>query len=401
MGISGALFAGVSGLNAISTGISVIADNIANVNTIGFKASSASFSDLLSQTLREGVQIGRGGQLQTITQDFSQGSLQLSNNPTNLAIDGKGFFIVNDGTADLYTRAGEFSLNNNGELVNPAGLNVQGFQITGGVQAGNASNISFATTQSAPQASTTFQIGMNLDARTTVGATFRSAITVFDSLGDPITLTITFTNSTSSGTWTWAASASDGTTANTGTVAFDGSGNLTSPASEPTISITGISTGASDLSLTWDILNTAGATNGSITGYAANSVVNSLTQDGFTAGSLRNLAVDSDGVITGLFTNGQTQQLYRLALASFTNPAGLTKLGRGVFAESAASGAPVPGTGNSGGFGSISSNSLELSNVDLAKEFVDMITAQRGFQANTRVITTVDDLLNEVVNLRR
>jgi flagellar hook protein FlgE len=226
---------------------------------------------------------------------------------------------------------------------------------------------------------------------------------VYDSLGNALPLTITFTKVPSANEWDWAASlpASVGTTASIGTVTFDADGNLTNGA-DGSIDITGLTDGASDLTITWDLYDeAASAPKNDLTGYASPSVASSVYQDGFAPGSLQSVSVGADGMVTGLFTNGQTRDLAQLALADFTSPWGLARMGRTLFAESASSGQANVNTPGAGGVGFITGNSLEMSNVDLATEFVNMITYQRGYQASSRVVTITDDMLDDVMNLKR
>jgi len=401
----GSLFTGITGMNANSRVMSVIGDNIANANTTGYKSGRASFEDILGQSIggRRG-QIGRGVTLSSINRVFSQGALSSTERVTDMAINGNGFFTVKEASGVYYTRAGEFTLDENAKLVNPNGLVVQGWMAdsSGNLTTTNATtDINLANTNSSPKATTAFTIGANLDAQAANGDTYTTSITGYDSKGSKVTLTLDFTYDSTNDEWDWTASASDGATTNTGSISFDANGNLNSPVTDPTISITGLSSGAADLSLTWDLVDASGTSNGDITGYASASTTTSQYQDGYSAGSLQNITVDENGVVTGRFSNGQIKDLAQVALADFNNPAGLISMGGNLFAESRASGSAIIGPASTAGRGSITSNSLELSNTDLANEFVNMITAQRGFQANARVITASDELLTELVNLKR
>lgn len=408
MSLVSAMFSGVSGLKGNSQALQVIADNISNVNTVGFKNSKAIFGDILSTILANGsttMQFGRGTQLNGVTQSFEQGALENTSNATDMAIDGSGFFIVNDGTGNYYTRAGQFRLNNSGLLADPNSNTLQGYSITSGTTSTTVSDIDLTGVQSIPNATTSFTLGANLDASGASGtATFTSPITIYNSVGDEDILSLTFTKA-SGNSWRWSATSSILSTSGSlasGTVSFDNSGALTSPNTEPTITLdyTTASTPAASQTITWDLL-TSGATNGELTGYAAASNNNSIVQDGYATGTLIGLSVDSDGIIAGLFNNGQSQQLYQVALANFLSPEGLNRVGQNLFSVSSESGQPVIGAANTGGFGSMLGSSLELSNVDLAQEFVTLIQTQQAFQASSRIITTVDDLLTEAVNLKR
>ena len=411
MSLISTLFTGVSGLSGNSAAMGVIGDNISNVNTVGFKESKAVFSDIFSSILTNGSvtsQLGRGSQLQGTIQSFSQGSFEASTNALDLAIDGSGFFVVNNGSGNFYTRAGQFRLNDDGLVQAITGEILQGNQITNGVASTSTSNIDLAGVQSAPQASTTFQIGANLDSAATAATTFNTPITLFNSVGSQILLNAQFTKVAGSNSWTYALSPSDGTVTSgaSGTVTFDTSGQLSAingALADQTIVIdySAANPPAAAQTLTWDLVDNSGATNGKLTGFAAQSNNNSLVQDGFTTGTLVGLTVNAQGVIAGLFNNGQTDNLFQVVMADFLAPSGLTRQGQNLFAESAESGQPVIGVAETGGFGAIVGQSLELSNVDLAEQFVTLIQTQQAFQASARIITTADDLLTEAVNLVR
>ena len=410
----GSLYSGISGLNANSLAMSVIGDNIANINTPSFKGNRASFASVLSQSLSgsTGNEVGRGVQLWGISSSWNQGSVETTSNPTDLAINGKGFFTVrdrNDGSI-FYTRAGAFNFDDLGNLINPDGLIVQGYEAAnvnpdGTFTLGSITDINVPQASTTPpQATTEFRMDLNLDAGASVGDTYTTTLTAYDSLGNSIPVTITFTN-TVAGTWDAAASipASAGTAAtiDLDTFTFDPNGNLTVPATDPTVSLTLTNGSTSPQDFTWDIYDDLGDSLGDITGYASPSVTAFQTQDGFTSGSLRGVSVDEDGVVTGSYSNGQLVPLFQVALADFPSYWGLGKMGDNLYAESRASGQAITGTAGTASLGSISPSALEGSNVDLATEFVKMITAQRAFQANSRVITTSDEILAELINLKR
>lgn len=414
MSLNSAMYTGVSGLMTMGNSMNVIGDNIANVNTVGYKGNRANFADILSNQLSNGstiLQFGRGTYLQSINPSWTQGSVETTNNATDMAIQGGGFFIVRDtiNNANYYTRAGQFIEDDNGYLVNNMGYRVQGYSVTSvsnGVinTSGVVSDIQINGVQSQPSATTEFRFGANLNASASAGATFTTSFDVYNNLGERITLNYNFTK-TAAQTWSYAITSSSGavTTGGTGTLQFDANGAVILPSSNQTITITSFgNSGAADLSMNW-LLNNAvsGAAYNDLTAYASPSNTVSIHQDGYPTGTLRGLSVSDDGVISGLFSNGQTTELWQITMADFASPWGLTRVGGSLFAESASSGQPLIGTAASGGFGSILGSSLELSNVDLATEFVRMIQNQRGFQANSRVVTTVDDMLTEVVNLKR
>jgi len=407
----GSLFAGISGLNANATAMTVIGDNIANVNTTAFKANSSSFANVLSQSLGGSVGggIGRGVEFWGTSPSWSQGTLENTSSPTDLAINGKGFFIVQDDTgASFYTRAGQFHLDENGDMVNPDGLTVQGYQIDSSGNLGNLTNISIPGERiSPPSATTELSFDINLDADAATDETYTTSQSIFDSLGNAIPLTLTFTKQAAAQTWLVAATvpAPNGpATINglaTATVTFDSSGNLTAPAADASLSITMANGSITPQTVTWDLYNASGASLGDLTGYASPSTTTFQHQDGYASGVLRGISVDEDGVVTAAYSNGQLTPVYQLALADFPSYAGLTKLGKNLYAESLSSGQPLPGVAGNGRLGSISPSSIEMSNVDLAQEFVKMITTQRAFQANSRVITTSDEILQELINLKR
>ena len=415
MSLIGSLFTGVTGLSGFSDAMGIIGDNISNVNTVGFKGSKPVFSDIYSTILTNGSttsQLGRGSQLQGTIQEFSQGSFEASSNALDLAIDGSGFFMVSptNSTGNFYTRAGQFRLNENGLVQAITGEILQGSKITSGVVSSSTTDIDLAGVQSSPQATTSFTLGANLDASSTATSTFTSPVTVFNSVGTADTLSIQWTKVASSNQWTYQITSAEGTLTSgaSGSVTFDTSGNLTqvggSTVTDQTIVInySAASSPAATQSLTWDLADaTNAATNGKLTGYGAPSNNNSVVQDGYTTGTLVGLSTTSNGKISGLFNNGQTSELFQVALADFLAPSGLTRQGQNLFAESNESGQPTQGFANTGGFGQIVGQTLELSNVDLAEQFVSMIQTQQAFQANARIITTTDDLLTEAVNLVR
>ena len=415
MSLISSLFAGVTGLTANSQAMEIIGDNISNVNTVGFKSSKAVFSDIFSTILTNGSttsQLGRGSQLQGTIKQFSQGSFESSSNALDLAIDGSGFFVVSptNTTGTFFTRAGQFRLNQNGLVQAITGEILQGQQITNDTVSTSVTDIDLAGVQSEPQATTTFTLGSNLDASATAATTFTSPITIFNSVGNQVTLSAQFTKVANANQWTYAISTSEGTVTSgaSGSVTFDTSGQLslvgTAAVADQSIVVdfSSASTPADTQTLTWDLLNADGTgTNGKLTGFAAESNNNSLVQDGFTTGTLTGLTVSDKGVIAGLFNNGQTDDLFQVTLADFLAPSGLTRQGSNLFAESEASGQGVLGLARTGQFGAIVGQSLELSNVDLAEQFITMIQTQQAFQASSRIITTIDDLLTESVNLVR
>jgi flagellar hook protein FlgE len=409
------LYSGVTGINAAGFTMSVVGNNIANANTVGFKAGYTSFADILSQSLGGaggGNQVGRGVSLTDVGTVFSQGSFENTTNGTDLAIEGAGFFVVADNTGTYYTRAGNFIMDDEGYLVNPGGFRLQGYTVDStGVLGTTLTDISLGQVSSAPKQTDLIQIAANLRGDETAGVTYATTITVYDSIGAAIPLTITFTK-LATNAWTYVASVPSamGTVlaaTNTGTIEFDTDGNLASidgvgsPFLDKTFTVAPAIGGAT-FDLFWDVWDSdVGAPTGDLTGYADASNTNALFQDGYAPGSIQAISVDQDGGIVGLFDNGQTRTLGQVLLADFTSPWGLTKMGKSIYAESAESGQPTIGLPGTGGRGSVTASSLEMSNVDMASEFVKMITTQRAYQANARVITTSDELLAELMAIKR
>ena len=578
MGILSSLFAGVSGLNANGTALSVIGNNIANMSTVGFKGSKATFADLISSSISGGsgaVQTGIGVALTSVQGNFSQGSLATSSNVLDLAIDGNGFFVVEDAQGGtFYSRAGLFRLDRNNNVVDPSGFKLQGFLAdTTGTITGTIGDIALPSTTASPRATTIALVAANLNSATaqtgvrgnvvasaasvtttaagansftidlngdgvqtvtvangltgaalataiqnavralvpndpfkaaaysgftasvnpsniftfTSGITgttnnsttgtgtvvvaangadtlatdlnmttgtsttgtdfllsdpsassnFSTSMTVLDSLGNSHLLTTYFTR-VGQNTWNYnvVANAADVVTANydssnidaslgivkvgSGTLTFGTNGTLDreSPVTRyDTGTAAGIAgatpgelqidfNGATQNQLIVMNYGTSVTTDGGsgldgTTQFGSTSALVQQTQDGFAAGSLQAFSVDSNGTISGRFSNGQLRALAQVVLARFPDPIGLTRTGKNTFAQSGNSGQPVTGTPDSAGLGRVLSNSLELSNVDLGESFIDMIAAQRGFQANSRVITTSDEILQELVNLKR
>jgi flagellar hook protein FlgE len=405
------MFAGVSGLSSHQIRMDVIGNNIANVNTVGYKNSRVSFQEMLAQTITEGtapqkdvrgginpMQVGLGTAVGSIKVDHSGGQLENTGNATDMAIDGEGFFIVKDAENEYYTRVGSFSLDADNNLVTAA----DGFYISGwmadpsGIINTNGPlgkvTIPFGLELS-PRATSQIEYTSNLDARLGVGETVSRSIEVFDSQGDSHTVNMVFTK-TGNNAWRWDALDGTGNPLGPGPglgeLLFDDSGALVSSTSG-SISYTP-SSGASVISIqpVFDV-----------TQYADTTTVKPVSQDGYGMSTLKSFSIERSGVITGRFSNGLMRSLGQVALAVFSNPQGLVKQGGTLFARSSNSGEPVRGEPGVGGRGLIAPERLEMSNVELSKEFTDMIVTQRGFQANSRIISVADQLLEEVVNLKR
>jgi flagellar hook protein FlgE len=330
---------------------------------------------------------------------------------TDLSINGSGLFMVNDpsGGGSYYTRAGKFDWDKDGNLVTPDGFITQGYAIdpnTGAI--GGIGDITLPNGTSAPNPTQNISFGMNLNSDAVVGDTFTSSITTYDSLGSEAVLDIDFTR-TATG-WDWGVNVSHdnplAASVSAGSIVFDAAGNLDPAAStpanaNPTIVLTGIDPAATPMTINWNYLDAAGASDGSITGYSSESSKTAQSQDGYPSGSLQSVAVDEDGYFTGIYSNGSMIPFAQLAIADFASYSGLAKQGSNLYAESLGSGQALIGAPNSAGMGSIAPSTLEMSNVDLGTEFVEMITTQRAFQANSKVITTSDEILSELLNIKR
>ena len=425
---------GLSGLNTSSKTLDVVGNNIANASTVGFKQSQAQFADVFAASLTgaSSSNIGLGSKLATVAQQFSQGNISVTNNPLDVAINGGGFFIVSNAGALHYSRNGQFQVDANGYMVTSTGQNLQGVLLdkTTGTEAGTLGNIQLfnptASSDSPAQATGTsptsagVTLGVNLDSRETIPTTAvfspasptsynqSNAITVYDSLGNPHSYTLYYVKTATTNQWdvyasiTNPAGSSTGTTAQNlgklGTMTFGTNGTLTSPVS-----------GTIGANITAAQLGYAGGVNplsfnvnfGSTTQYGSNFTVNTATQDGFSSGKLSGFNIGADGKIVGNYTNGQTQYLYRIKLASFRNPQGLQSDGGNNWSATAGSGQSVIGNpGSSGSYGPLQSSATEDANVDISSELVNMITAQRVYQANAQTIKTQDQVLQTLVNLR-
>jgi flagellar hook protein FlgE len=408
----GSLYSGISGLKANTSAMAVIGDNIANVDTTGFKVSRVQFANVFNAALGQSkMQIGRGVMMSGMTANWNSGTMETTNNVTDLAINGAGMFIVRNpaNNGQYYTRAGQFEFNGDGLLVNQDGLEVQGYAIDATGNLGALGAIGLPNGISTPQPTDEITLGLNLDAGvlpTDPDPTYDTTVSVYDSLGNSVELNFNFTR-TATG-WEWYVTPSVGTaTPALGTpneLVFDINGNLDPAAStpagaDPVINVTGLA--GDDLDITWTMLDVTGASDGSITGYAGSSVKTAQTQNGYPSGMLQGISVNEDGVFTALYSNGTMSPFAQTALADFASYSGLSKQGSNLFTSSLASGQPVISTPNTAGVGAIAPSSLEMSNVDLATEFVELITTQRAFQANSKVITTSDEVLADLINIKR
>lgn len=418
----GSFSAGLSGLNANAQALSVIGNNLANINTLGFKASQVAFKDLVSQNIGGGSanpsQVGLGVGLGSISPIFSQGAIESSRVATHVAIQGNGFFMVEGPDGQSYTRAGNFSFDSEGTLVTPDGEFVLGY-----TQVDPTTNIVSTTGQptrmvvppgvlSAPLASTRFQAVSNLDASAPVGSTFTAAIQLYDSLGSTHVATMTYAK-TGPNAWTYdltveGAEVAGGTPGTpfqlaTGTLGFDGSGVLTTidGAAPADVALTtpAWTNGALANTMDWSVFDAQG--DPVLTQFATTSATSSISQNGTPAGMLNIISVDADGRIVATFGSGQSRAVGQLSMATFNNPQGLTKLGANRYAQTESAGLPSVGVAGAGGRGTLIGSALEQSNVDIALEFTQMILAQRGYQANSKTITVSDQILLETINLKQ
>jgi flagellar hook protein FlgE len=405
----------LSGLTAASEALSVISNNLANLNTVGYKASQASFRDLFYQQFgtngaNDPIQVGEGVAINSVTPIFTSGNLQGTGVNTDAAITGSGFFVTQQGGALQFTRAGNFTVNASGQLTTQDGQLVMGYPAVNGVISPTQTLAPLQVDQGQliPGAATsTIQTQTNLNASAAVGDSFSTPITVFDSLGTSHVLTYQFTK-TAANAWnyqiTLPAADTGGVGAPTvvanGALTFNGNGTLATPAAPVTgITINGLADGASALNITWNLKDATG--NSLLTQTASPSATANTLQNGFGSGTLLDFNITSDGTIEGSFSNSQTLALGQIVLANFANPQGLLRIGQNSFGTTLASGAPVIGVAGTGGRGSITGSSLEQSNVDIATEFSDMIITQRGYQANARVVTTFDQLTQDTINMKQ
>jgi len=405
----------LSGLDASSTGLSTIANNLANLNTVGFKEQTVEFQDLFYQqigTSGDGnpVQVGVGTSVAGINSDLTQGSVQTTGVPTDVAIQGDGFLIATNNGETLYTRAGDLTIAANGQLQTQDGAAVMGYPAVNGVINANAtlSPLFIATgTTNPPKATANAQLTLNLDSGTAVGGTFSTSLVAYDSLGASHVLTFTFTK-TAANTWSYnvtipaadvTGAAAPVSVAN-GNLTFNGNGQLVPPPAAGTpiaVNMTNLADGANNLTFNWNIYDANNA--GLLTQVAGPSATSATQQDGYSSGSLVNFTIGSDGTIQGVFSNGQTNPLGQIALATFANEQGLIRNGSNEFLSSLASGAPNVGAPGTGGRGTLSGGALEQSNVDIATEFAQLIVTERSYQANAKSITTFDEVTQTAINL--
>jgi flagellar hook protein FlgE len=407
------MFSAISGLRAHQTKMDVTGNNIANVNTVGFKGSQTVFQDTLSQVIRAGgapaqdrggtnpAQVGLGVKVAAITTNWTQGATQSTGRSTDFMIEGDGFFVTRSGTEELYTRAGSFDFDGTGKLVTPDGSVLRGWMAQNGVVNPNGpiEDLSVPYGQLVnPVQTTTASVVGNIPSETPATESVQTGITMFDSQGVPQKVFYNFTKGALPGAWTLDIVHSDGTVLAPGVaVQFDAAGALTTPASG---NVSFMPPAATYPSWTPAAPGVTVDLRG-MTQFGGSNTITAPKQDGFALGSLQSFQLGNDGTIMGVYSNGLRQPLGRLALASFNNPGGLEKAGNSSFRVGDNSGVAQVGTAGNGGRGVLNSGALEMSNVDLAEEFTGLIVAQRGFQANSRVITSSDEILQDLVNLKR
>lgn len=398
------LFSGISGLRSHQTMLDVTGNNIANVNTVGYKSSQVQFQDTLSQILAGGTtpveatggrnpsQVGLGVQVSGITANFAQGAAQATSKPSDMMINGDGFFIVNVDGQEMYSRAGSFTFDADGRLVTPTGAIVQGHNAVNGVVSLDTPLVDIklpvGATVGAVRTSEMKWEG-NLPSETPVGGSIHHDLHVHAADGAQINLGISMTRTATGWTASLTLPAPAGPLAGDVALDFDAAGQLISPAN----GLVTFDFPSATEQLVFDMSD--------VTGYAGLSSLRDVSENGREAGTLDSYNIGPDGVITGTYTNGVSEAISRISLATFTNPTGLQKAGGNLFEVSVSSGAITYGFPDELGNGALSGGYLEMSNVDLSAEFTNLIIAQRGFQANARIITTSDEILQELANLKR
>ncbi len=405
----------LSALAAYTTAIDVVGNNLANLTTTGFKTSNVSFHDLVTESIGAGLgdtQVGFGVGTPITQREFTQGAIQTTGGTLDAAIEGDGFFIIQGPNNSIeYTRAGNFESDQSGNLTTATGEKVQGWTQTNGVLDTNAppGDITIPVGTIMPPVPTqNFSFDLNLNAAATAGSpngTFATSVTVYDSLGNSHIVTASFTESATAGQWNYSLSVPDADVANppatplTGTLTFDSNGNLTSPAATdpaPQLQVPGLADGASDMSMTWGLFN---GTAPRITQYAQPSSNSAVAQDGAPAAQLTTVSVSTGGQILAQFSNGQQTVVGQLAMATVRNPDSLIAVGNNNYQLSALSALPAIGLPGTGGRGSVQGGSVESSTVDIATEFTNLIVYQRGYEANSKMVTSVDELSQDTINL--
>jgi flagellar hook protein FlgE len=405
----------LSALAAHSTAIDVVGNNLANLNTPGFKSSVVSFHDLVTQSLGAGLgdtQVGFGVGTPITLREFSQGAIQTTGGTLDAAVQGDGFFVIQGpGGGTEYTRGGNFQVDKDGNLTTATGEQVQGWtQINGNLDT-NAppGNISVPVgTVQPPVVTKNISFDVNLNAAAQAGTstgTFATSVTIYDSLGNSHIVTATFTKNATAGQWDYSVAIPDSDLATppftplTGSITFDANGNLTTPASTdpaPQLDITGLADGASDLTIDWSLFN---GTTQRISQYAQPSSISAVAQDGSPAAQLVRVALADAGQILAQFSNGAQTVVGQLAMATIRNPESLIAVGNNNYQLSARSALPAVGLPGTGGRGSVKGGAVEASTVDIAQQFTNLIVYQRGYEANSKVVSAVDELSQTTINL--
>jgi flagellar hook protein FlgE len=406
----------LSALNAHATAIDVVGNNLANLNTTGFKASNVSFHDLVTQSLGAGLgetQVGFGVGAPVTMRQFSQGAIQTTGGPLDAAIQGDGFFVVTSANgATQYTRGGSFQVDQDGNLTTATGEKVQGWKLVNNVLDTNVpiGDITVPVgSLKAPFATTKASVDLNLNAGASAGPppeTFSTSMEVYDSLGVSHTVSYTFTKSATANQWDYSLAFPDSDlsapgTPVTGTLTFDGTGNLIAPLvtdPAPVLSATGLKDGAADMNVSWSLFSGAMPR---ITQFSQPSATSALAQDGSAAANLIRVGLANGGRILAQYSNGDQVVVGQVAMATIRNPESLIAVGNSNFGLSARTALPAIGLPGTGGRGSVLGGSIEASTVDIAREFTNLIVFQRGYQANARVVTTVDELSQDTINLKR
>lgn len=414
----------LSGLNAASADLKVAGNNIANAGTTGFKQSRSEFSDVFATSLGgvSSTATGGGVRLSRVAQQFDQGNIEFTNSNLDLAINGEGFFVLEDNGSRSYTRAGAFSVDRDGYVVNASNQRLQVFQPTGNgsFNTGSLTDLRISLAEGPPQATANMEMSLNLKAAEISAGppaafdptnpntyNFSTSYTIFDSLGQEHTATQYFLkDGTATNTWySWLYVDDNGTQVPVSqgggnafsTLVFNADGSLDTAASSGTNGVVGydaftLSNGSAPVTMAQDL--------DGMTQFGGEYSVNVLSQDGFATGRLTGLDISESGVVSARFTNGQSQQLGKVALANFANPQGLRQLGETSWSETFASGDVLVGEAGTASFGLLQSGALEASNVDIAEQLIQLITAQRNFQANSQVISTADTVTQTIINIR-
>ncbi|MBL6750924.1 MAG: flagellar hook protein FlgE [Nevskia sp.] len=399
----------LSGISAASTDLNTISNNIANADTTGFKQSRAEFGDFFQNAAYnlQSTTTGTGVGVETIAQQFSQGSVTNTSNPLDMAISGQGFFTLKENGALVYTRNGAFTTDSNGYVVSATGQRLQVFPPVAGTSTfstGTLTDLQISAAPNPPLATSTIGAGINLPANASAPATATfsptdstsynqtTSVTTYDSLGAAHTTGLYFVAGAAPGSWT-VHTVVDGAEQGTGTaLTFGTAGTLTAPANGQVPLTFTPANGAAVMNMTIDL--------GAATEYGSTFSVNSLTQNGYTTGQLSGVSIGANGVVTANYTNGQTAALGQVAMANFANPQGLQQLGNATWSQTLASGTALAGAAGTSDIGVVQSGALESSNVDLTQQLVQMLSAQRNYQANSQVISTEDQNLQAILHLQ-